>query len=155
MNVICNYNVCMPTKKGDWTGTKNPRWNGGKSRLTSGYVLVRCIGHPYAHKRTGYVLEHRLVMESAIGRYLLPGEEVHHKNGKRDDNRIENLELTVAGEHQAKYHSEKGKPVAYRIRTFVRCTECKRTDVKPSTIYLCHNCYMKQWNRKRGKVKSV
>jgi hypothetical protein len=68
-------------------------WRGNKTRHKKGYVLVRVPSHPYASG--GYVFEHRLVMEDHIGRYLLSNENIHHKNGIKDDNRIENLELWV------------------------------------------------------------
>lgn len=57
-----------------------------------GYLYVYYKSHPYADK-SGRILEHRLVFENKLGRYLLPFESIHHKNGVRNDNRIENLEL--------------------------------------------------------------
>ena len=65
-------------------------WRGGRYQDAEGYIRVLCHGHPFAD-RGGYVMEHRLVMEAALGRPLLPTEIVHHINGIKNDNRIENL----------------------------------------------------------------
>ena len=72
----------------------NGRWKGGRSYHSNGYPIVRAKGHPRATK-SGYVFEHILVMEEMVGRYLLPDENVHHRNGVKDDNRPKNLELWV------------------------------------------------------------
>jgi hypothetical protein len=75
-------------------GRNAPRWGTGKSINRNGYVTVHCPDHPMLKNTTRkYVLEHRLVMEAHLGRILGPKEYVHHKNGVKDDNRIENLEL--------------------------------------------------------------
>lgn len=62
----------------------------------TGYILITKPEHPAA--TSDRVLEHRLIMEERLGRYLLPGENVHHINGVRHDNRPENLELWVTSQ---------------------------------------------------------
>ena len=74
-------------------GENNSAWKGGRLLSKDGYVLVL---HPERYHKKGisrYMLEHRLVMERKIGRKLESNEIVHHLNGIRTDNRIENLVL--------------------------------------------------------------
>lgn len=82
-------------------------WKGGR-KYHQGYILVYEPNHPNAISH-GYVFEHRLIFEKHLGRYLDIGEVVHHKNGIKDDNRIENLELFEGnGKHIRKELKEKG-----------------------------------------------
>lgn len=79
------------SKKG---GDKHPMWNGGKIQSVQGYIKVHDREHPSTKgKRKKYVSEHVLVMEKMLGRYLRPGEVVHHCNGDKTDNRPFNLRL--------------------------------------------------------------
>ena len=88
-------------------GANNVRWKGGRWRLSTGYIYILKPEHPHASK-AGYVLEHRLIMEQAIGRYLLQEEQVHHINHVKDNNRIENLKLFSSNSEHIKHHFENG-----------------------------------------------
>jgi hypothetical protein len=91
----------------EWTET-------GRSLASNGYVLIR-VGkdHPLADVR-GYAYEHRLVASKTIGRWVLPCEQVHHRNEIKTDNRPENLEVLASlAEHRFRHRksaSNRRKP---------------------------------------------
>jgi len=84
--------------KGKYIMEKSFNWKDGKTKHSSGYILIKNHTHPFRNSEN-YVLEHRLIMEKSIGRFLKKSEVVHHKNGIRTDNRIENLELMTFNKH--------------------------------------------------------
>lgn len=92
---------------GFMAGEENGNWKGGRSMDSYGYVLLECKNHP--HARSGYVPEHRLVVESLIGRYLESHEEVHHINKPKTNNEPTNLMAFTLKKWHVKF--EFGKPV--------------------------------------------
>lgn len=86
----CHKHYCRKREYGDvQTRLKAPK---GSGYIVQGYRILHIPDHPNAQK-DGQIYEHRVVMVEMLGRPLLPGETVHHKNGNRLDNRPENLEL--------------------------------------------------------------
>jgi len=129
-------------KMRDYKGSNHPRWKGGRIKTPLGYIIVYKPNHPYANK-TGRVMEHRLVMEEKLGRYLFPWEVVHHKGTKypmgsienRGDNRVENLVIYPS-------HSEHIVPT--RIQTRLNRLELEVRELRKSNRLL-------QWQIKELK----
>jgi len=90
-------------RKGTRKGSENSQWKGGVKKHGDGYIYLLKPGHPFSTK-DGYIMEHRLIMEQSIERYLEPQEIIHHINEIRDDNRIENLMLFASIRKHLDYH---------------------------------------------------
>ena len=87
-----------------------------------GYKVISKKNHPNARK-DGIIFEHVFIMSEYLGRSLIKGESVHHKNGIRDDNRIENLELWNKGQPA-------GQRVEDKIKFYIEFLDQYGYDVK-------------------------
>lgn len=99
---VCRH--CSSKVTGRWRRRElSHNWKGGKKKTGDGYIEVLLDPADFFYpmgKANGYVREHRLVIAKHLKRCLLSWEVVHHKNGIKDDNRLENLQLVKAqGKH--------------------------------------------------------
>lgn len=84
---------------------KNSRHLRGGHITAKGYIRILKPNH-HLSDQNGYVYEHRLIAETILGRKLVKGETIHHKNGDKTDNRPENLAIfNGSGEHTRFHYS--------------------------------------------------
>ncbi len=116
-------------------GCRNVNWNGGRTTNEQGYILILQPTHPNA-RTTGYILEHRLVMATHLGRALQSNEVVHHVNGDRKDNRLENLTLLTAASHKRSHWTTIGHPPNWKGgKRPIVCITCGKDFIVDSN---CH-----------------
>lgn len=130
-------------------------------KLKNYHRKIFCPKHPNCTKN-GFVPTHRIVMEKHIGRYLTKKEVVHHINGIKHDNRIENLMLFPSGSEHLSHHLMRSperwarvKPEgAWGISKLTReiyncCQLCGTTTIKHYGNGLCIKCLRKErWRKK-------
>ena len=102
----CSMKCAVKRRSRVLIGKNAANWRGGTETHSGGWIWVYCPEHPNAHKNK--VAEHRIVMEKKIGRYLSKDEIVHHIDGVKTNNNIENLKILTRSSH-AKLHHPKGK----------------------------------------------
>jgi len=110
------YGVCIACERKRRKGASGHGWQGGRVVTQAGYAVVYLNAEDkfYPMTRTGgYVMEHRLVMANKLDRCLRKDEIIHHLNGMRQDNRLENLVIVNKHNHQKETFI---KQLQYRIR---------------------------------------
>lgn len=114
-------------------GNKNPMWKGGES-IHQGYITIRINGRVRP--------KHLYLIEQHLKRKIKPSELVHHKNGNRLDNRLENLEIMTRKDHTYWHHLEKFK------QRMLRFSESNKINIQSS----CHLAFTEIYNGKKQMV---
>ena len=123
----------------------------GSGHITSDGYLLRWVDGKF-------ILDHRLVMQKNLGRELLETEHIHHLNGDRMDNRVENLQIVTNSEHHAIHHRDKRNTETHKA-----CPKCNqvllrsefhKNKSRPDGCRIrCKTCTRKENNQWRKRMK--
>lgn len=132
-------------------GRAHPNWKGGIKINHYGYRLIHRPDHPYCDSQ-GYVFEHRLVVEQAIGKILSRTVKIHHVNGDRGDNSPTNLVACESHAYHMYLHTRERSLTATGSAHCRKCNTCGEWKHKDSfsgnkayNCKLCSTVRMRDW----------
>lgn len=122
------------------SGPAHYKWKGGRQITDKGYVRLKRPGHPRATV-DGYVAEHILIAEKALGKPLPPKAVIHHHNGVKGDNKNSNLVICEDEAYHKLLHMRLNAYKACGHADWRRCRYCKTWDdpinlsIQDATVY--------------------
>ena len=108
LGLMKNKDIAFLNRSNARKGEKCCNWKGGKYKTPKGYIEIKKPEYPKANNR-GYVLEHIFVFEEKTGLIVPDNCCIHHLNGNKSDNRIENLCLMLTTAHTTYHNIERCK----------------------------------------------
>lgn len=122
----------------DAAGDHNPHWKGGEITKTNGYIMVYAPDHPRRDRRN-YVLQHIIVAEKVLGRYLKDPECIHHVDEDPGHNKNGNFVICEDKAYHMLIHRRKRAFEACGHANWIKCKYCKQhDDPKNMAIYEGH-----------------
>ena len=151
----------MKGVKGDLPGIHSHNWRGGVHIDHRGYVRIHKPEHPRSHN--GYLLEHIIVAEKTLGKFLPKGVVVHHIDENKTNNTPSNLVICQNDSYHKLLHRRMKALKASGHASWVRCEYCGIHD-DPNKLYLrnnrnigyhnyCANRYLQERRRKFGRKR--
>lgn len=129
-------------------GEESTHWKGGRFKRDDGYIYI------WNSELQKYEREHRVIMEKYLGRKLRKNEDIYHKNGIKDDNRIENLELLTKTKHTQLHEDKDSEKHKRKNRSECVYPNCRK--MTSSKYGLCTEHYRSQWGRlKNGTINNL